>query len=42
MPKDGDEYHIHEVRSTKPGRRLLRKEACNCPIGRDHTSYESP
>lgn len=42
MTKSGDEWHVHTYLSTKPGHKVLRKEACNCSIGRDHSSYESP
>ena len=40
--KSGDEYHVHTVCSTKPGHKVLRKEACNCEKGGDHSSFESP
>ena len=34
--------HVKFVYSTRPGRALLRREACTCDTGRDHSSYESP
>jgi hypothetical protein len=40
--KSGDEYHVHEFLSTEPGHKRLRTEACNCPIGTTHSTYESP
>lgn len=41
-PKSGDEYHVKVVCSTKPGHKVLRRESCNCPIGGEHSVFESP
>lgn len=34
--------HVHRVYSTKPPHKLIRSERCDCSIGQDHASYESP
>lgn len=38
----GKKGHVLYVRSTKPGRKLIRKEKCYCDKGDAHTKFESP
>lgn len=40
--KSGDTHHVHEYLNTKPPHNRIRAEACDCSIGRNHSSYESP